>query len=450
MFRKSVISFFIFAAVLVTGGVSISAQHAPVGGTVELQKADGTRAPVAGALIEIYRTDIKGGFPSVKTGKNGEFRIAGMMLGATFTFAVSSPGAAPVTMAGVRAGQEKLLITMTPGDGSKFTEAQVRQGGAATAKSGGGTPELTAEQKKAQAEYEAEVKNVTAKNEKAVKVNEIVTRAIKEGNDAYTAKNYDLAIAKYDEGIAADPSFVGSAPTFHVNRGIVLTARAVDTHNRTVKSADASEKIAGAAKVGKDLADAADGYVKGWNLLKTAPATDIDRTTFDTNKLNTLKGARDTFHKAMKTERVDPTTIEAAKVLVPEYIAAETDSIKKAEMQTIFGDLFRLSSDFDNAIVEYRKALEISKDSPDALAGLGLSLVNVGIIAKDEGDAKNDKAMSDKGTAQMQDGLNLLGVFTQVAPDSHPLKASVKETTEYLNAQNKLTPQKVAPAKRRP
>jgi hypothetical protein len=62
-----------------------------------------------------------------------------------------------------------------------------------------------------------------------------VTKAVKEGNDAFAAKNYDLAIAKYDEGIAADPEFVGSAPIFYNNRGTALTARAVDTYNKAIK-----------------------------------------------------------------------------------------------------------------------------------------------------------------------------------------------------------------------
>ena len=251
MFRKSLISLLIFGALLVVGRVSVYAQFAPVSGTVELQKADGTREPVAGALIEVFRTDVKGGFPSVKTDKKGSFGIAGMMLGATFVFSVSAPGAAPTIHSNVRAGQEKILITMVPGDGGKFTEEQIRKGGVAAAKSGGQPAELTAEQKKAQAEYDSQVKEVTSKNEKALKTNEIIARAIKEGNDAFEAKNYDLAIAKYDEGIAADPSFVGSAPTFHINRGIVLTTRAVETYNKTVKLTDATEKMANFGRVQK-------------------------------------------------------------------------------------------------------------------------------------------------------------------------------------------------------
>src|SRR5688500_6493184 len=158
MFRKSVILFFVVGASALVG----IAQHAPVSGTVELLKADGARAAVADALTEVYRTDIKGGLPAAKTGKKGEFAIAGMPVGGTYTFAVSAPEAAPAIVPNIKAGQEKLLITVSPGTGAKYTEEQARQG-AVLAATGG---QLTEEQKKAQAEYEAKVKDATSKNEK--------------------------------------------------------------------------------------------------------------------------------------------------------------------------------------------------------------------------------------------------------------------------------------------
>ncbi len=436
MFRKSLISLLIFGAVLVVGRVSVSAQFAPVNGTVELQKADGTREPVAGALIEVFRTDVKGGFPSVKTDKKGSFGIAGMMLGATFVFSISAPGAAPTIHSNVRAGQEKLLITMVPGDGSKFTEEQARKGGSTAAKTGGQSAELTAEQKKAQAAYEAQVKDVTSKNERAQKANEIIARAIKEGNDAFEAKNYDLAIAKYDEGIAADPSFVGSAPTFHINRGIVLTTRAVETYNKTVKLTDATEKMANFGRVRKDLADASDGYLKSWNLLKNAPAGEVgDAKVLETNKLNTLRGAKDTFQKAVRTEQVDPITIESAKVLLPEYLSVETDATKKADADVVLADLYRVAGDSDNAIAAYKSILEKSPDDADALAGAGFSLVNIGYLKEDK--------------AKLQEGADLLQKFASAAPDTHKYKADAVALIDNLKKEQNVTPQKVTTTKKK-
>jgi len=109
------------------GHVVAVAQTAPVSGTVELQKPDNKREPVVGALIEVYRMDIKTGFPSTKTDAKGQFHFAGMMMGAKYGFSVSAPGCGPKTFSDVKAGQEKLLITLIPGDGRKLTEDEARQ-----------------------------------------------------------------------------------------------------------------------------------------------------------------------------------------------------------------------------------------------------------------------------------------------------------------------------------
>ena len=73
MFQKSFTTFLFTIAIIVCGSIGALAQTAPVSGTVELEKADGTREPVAGAVIEVYRTDIKAGSPGAKTNKKGEF-----------------------------------------------------------------------------------------------------------------------------------------------------------------------------------------------------------------------------------------------------------------------------------------------------------------------------------------------------------------------------------------
>ncbi|MCV4873056.1 carboxypeptidase-like regulatory domain-containing protein, partial [Escherichia coli] len=60
-----------------------------------MKKADGTVVPVQGALVEIFRTDIKSSGPADKTDKKGVFNFAGLPLGATYVISVSAPGAAP-------------------------------------------------------------------------------------------------------------------------------------------------------------------------------------------------------------------------------------------------------------------------------------------------------------------------------------------------------------------
>jgi len=435
MFRKSLISFLFVGIVIVVGGVTIYAQSAPVTGKVELVKADGTREPVDGATVEVFRTDIKASSPPAKTNKRGEFNFAGLQLGWTFILSVSAPGCAPTFMTGVKAGQERLLISMTPGDGSKTPEAEVRKQAAAP-KVAAGSPEATQnteEMKKAQADYEAEKKKVEDKNKKAQQTNEIVSAALKAGNDAFAAKNFDMAVVKYDEGIAADPDYVGSAPIFHNNRGAALMSRAIEAYNVSVKATDVSEKVAGMGKARQDFAEASNGYIKSWNVLKNAKPEDIvDKNNYDQTKLATLRGSVDTFKMAVRTEQVDPATIEAAKLLIPEYIATEPDAAKKAAASIAFADLYRVVGDSENAITAYKAILETSPDNQDALVGAGLSLVNLGYI-------NNDKT-------KLQEGSNLLQKFASVAPDTNKYKADALALIDTLKKEQNVTPQKVAPA----
>jgi hypothetical protein len=50
----------------------------------------------------------------------------------------------------------------------------------------------------------------------------------------------------------------------------------------------------------------------------------------------------------------------------------------------------------------------------------------------------------------MQEGLNMMEQFTQVAPDTHPLKSDIRGAVEYLKTAEKLIPQKTTrPAPRK-
>ena len=67
----------IFSLVIVFAGLSvIHAQTAPVSGKVEVVKADGTREPVAGALVEPFRMDIKASAPTATTSASTDGRPA--------------------------------------------------------------------------------------------------------------------------------------------------------------------------------------------------------------------------------------------------------------------------------------------------------------------------------------------------------------------------------------
>ena len=258
-----------------------------------------------------------------------------------------------------------------------------------------------------------------------------MNQLLKEGADAVNAKNYDVAIAKYDEGIAIEPNFVGSTPVLLNNRGTSLRLRAVETYNKSVKLTEVSEKIAGYNKAKQDILDAADSHMRAWKMTSEAPATEIKDPVFnDGNKLNATREAKEAFRIAVATEQVDPGVIEAAKVMIPQYVALEPDAAKKAGAMLIMADLYRVVGDSPNAIVEYKKILETSPENPDALAGVGLSLVN-------EGYVKEDKAM-------LQEAANYLQKFVSVAPDTHKYKANAAEAITTLKTLSNVAPQKPA------
>lgn len=432
MFRRTLIFIFAVATILLAFSAVSLAQNAPISGTVSLKKADGTVAPLEGATVEAFRTDIKASAPAVTTGKRGEFNFLALQPGGTYVLSLSAPGAEPQFLPNVKAGTANLKFELKEGDGQRLTPDEVR--GAAALVAGGG--QQTEDQKKAQAEQAAKIKEVTEKNAKIEQETKIIDASLKEGNDAFAAKNWDLAVAKYDAGIAANPTFAGSAPVLMNNKGAALRERAVVTYNANVRSTDAGAKVAAFGKVKADLGEAAEVHHKSWTLLKNAPANEIAGPTKDTQIATAVRGAADTFRLMALTEQVDEAKIALAKEMIGEYVSIETDSAKKESSKLILGDLYRVTGDADNAIVEYRRVVESSPDNLDALAGLGLSLVNAGYI--------NDNK------EQLQEGANYLQKFASAAPDSHKYKDDAVGLISTLKDEQKITPQKVTtPARRR-
>ena len=426
---------------LLAGSIAAFAQTAPVTGKVVITKADGSTVPAENALVEVYRTDIKSKMPSDKTNKKGEFSFAGLPLGATYVLSVSAPGAKPGYLPNVKAGNEKLLITLSEGDGKRWTEEEIRAAlsGASSEATVATTSstELTEEQKKAQAERAKLEAEYASKIQKAESQFAVADRSLKDGNAAYQSKNYDIAIVKYEEGIQANPEFVGSAPVLLNNKATALMQRAVDFSNQANKTTDATAKVELINKSKKDFADSVDAYNTSWMVLKKAPAAEIsDQQIYEKNKYSALKGLKDTVRYMILTDKVDPAKAPVIATLLGEYFTLETDAAKKAEAETYVGDVYRLAGDSEKAIAEYKKVLEKSPNNADALAGLGLSQVNVGYNA--------DGSIND---VMMQEAINNLQRFSDIAPDNHKLKTEVKGMVEFLKTQN-FKPQKTTPKKK--
>lgn len=438
MYGKSLLSFLFISIFCLAGHVGVLAQTtSPVSGTVELQKADNSREPVVGALIEVYRVDIKSGFPSTKTDKKGEFRFAGMQLGAMYAFAVSAPNCAPVVFPNVKAGQEKLLVTLRPGDGKKLTEDEARKAIAAGSKSSGDAKEISAEDKKAQDDYEKKYAENQAARKKAEDANKIINAALKEGAAAFQVQNFDLAIAKFDEGYNADPEYEGSAPILLTNKGLAHRERGIVAYNQGAHG-DEEAKRAGKEKAKPDFEQAIAAFEKALEILEKAPPGDAaTQAALTRSKIDALK-TYVTTHGVMAKMQMDSSTLANPILILDKYLAAETDDAKKLPVLLNWSNDMRGSGQTKTAIHGYRIVLEKTPDNVDALAGIGLSLFAEGVASIPE------------NKEQEQEGLNFMQKFADTAPDTHPLKASVKESVDYLKNTAKLAPQKVTPTKKKP
>ncbi len=441
MFRKSILSLVFAAGFLFAAQHMVYSQTGPVNGTVQLAKADGTKEPVAGALIEVYRTDIKAGFPSAKTNKKGQFNFAGMLYGALFTLSISAPGCSPQIYPAVKAGQEGIVIMLSPGDGRKLSEAEARQGAATAAKGGGELAVDDAEQKKAQAEYERKNAEITAKNSRLKEGDDTARRANEEGNAALKAGNYDLAVSKYSEGVAAVPDFVGSTPILLSGKINALKLKGHKAYEEGARSPDVELRKSKYVEANASYDQALAAFQNAVDILKHA-----DAATDPAEKKRREVQMLDLYTSAIELHRLKAATHDSSKAgdantVITEYLTIETDPAKKLAAQMTLGDIMRYSGDLEKAVAAYRLALAASPDNSDATGKLGVSLYGLGASTEPE-----NKEIEQEGLNYMQKYIDMAPVAATDSAADKDFKLSVKQTVEYLKEQ-KMAPQKTPGAK---
>jgi len=416
----SILTLIIFA---VSSGVAL-AQTGQLRGTVKLVGKDGNAAPVAGAQVDVYRTDISGEYHT-KSDKKGEWVFAGLPFVGIYTVAISAPGAQPNAKSGVKAGREiPVDVVLAPGDGRKLTrdEAVSVSAGGGTTNGGGGGSE--ADKAKA-AELAKKNAEIAAENEKIGNVNQIVSDAFKNGNAALMAKKYDEAITQYDTGLNADPEHPG-APSLLTNKSAALRSRAVERYNTAIQSKDDAAKTAGLESAKADFkaaAEAANRAVELLNKQAATPAPDPEQQKqAAANKYFALTARAEAMR--LFVTKVDATQADAATTAFQEYMAAETDPAKKSKAQYDLAQMLLDSGSADKAIVEFQKILAEKPDDPDANLGIGLAMFSTG-----------DKA-------KYQDAANYLQKFVDKAPDTHKFKNDAKAVLAELKSTENVTPEK--------
>jgi tetratricopeptide (TPR) repeat protein len=425
--RRSYFSLFIAAGVLLCSAIIAGAQTGPLRGTVKMVAADGKEAPLANAVIDVWRTDMAGEYHT-KADKKGEWVFAGLPYIGKYVVSVSAPGASPMAKAGVLAGRDVPVdFVVPPGDGKKFTKDEAL----ASANSGGpSTGADDAAEKAKAAEIARKNAEIAKENEKISNANQIITDSFKNGNAALLAKNYDEAIKQYDTGVAADPEHPGISSLL-TNKSAALRSRAVDRYNAAIQNKDEAARNAGLELAKADFKAAADSANQAVALLnkQAAPTDPNEQKQLTANKYFALNARAEAMR--LFVSKVDPTKVDDASVAYQEYMAAEPDAAKKSAAQLNYAKMLLDVGAGDKAYAEYQKILAEKPDDPDANRGAGLALFSTG-----------DKA-------KYQEAANYLQKFVNNAPDSHPEKQSAKEALEYLKTSENVVPEKTSPPPRR-
>ena len=436
MFRRYLSLTFACAIMIFSSAVLVSAQTGQLRGKVVVKQADGTTKPAVGAAVVVYRTDIAGKY-EIKTNKSGEFAFAGVPLIATYVITASNAGAQPAWLGGVKAGREiDYAIEMSPGDGRAFTADEIKiilaQGkgpspNAAPAKEGG-------EDQAKREELEKKNAEIMEKNKKAEASNAVVQRTFKAGNEFLKAKDYDQAIAQFDEGLTSDPDHPG-APSLMTNKAAALRSRAVNRYNSALKAPDDATKKAGLDAAKKDWRDAFEASSKAVEMLKAVASSGPADT--NANAKTNLYFALLVRAEAASffVSKVDSTQAPAGIKAYEEYIAAETDAAKKAKAHHDLAQMLFDANEFDQALAQYQKILLANPDDLVALLRSGQALFNIGAI-------NNDKA-------KYQQAADYLAKYVEKAPDSDVLKGDAQAILETLKAQENVKPV-ATPRRRRP
>jgi tetratricopeptide (TPR) repeat protein len=439
--------------VILAAAISSQAQTGQLRGHIVIKQADGTSVPAGEAIIDVFRTDLSGTY-NTKANKKGEFVFAGLPFVGTYVIAASHPTAAPSWLPNVRAGQDiDYELTLTPGDGRKITFDQIKAamaGGSGATATGGTSKPAAGESKEDKAKREEIARKnaeIMEKNKKIEESNAVVARTFKSGNEALLAageltkaKKHDEAIAKfgeaitaYNEGLAADPD----QSALLTNKALALKGRGVERYNAAIQNKDDAAKTAGLDTAKSDFREGAETTAKALEVLKKdAPAaTDPQgQARYNSNKLSALATRAESMR--LFVTKVQPDQADAGAAAYQEYIAAETDPIKKDKAQHDLAQMLFDANSLDKALEEYKKILAEKPEDADALLKSGMLLFSIGALNN------NDKA-------KYQEAANYLQQFVDKAPDTDPFKVDAKAILEELKNQQNVKAEKVTPAPRR-
>lgn len=391
------------------------AQTGPIEGTVKVKNADGTKTPVAGAVVDIYRLDIKGHW-DVKTDKSGRYVRLGLPIAGTFLLVASAPGIQWTYQNNVRIVQQSIFdIDANPGDGSRPTLEQV-QSVIATQSKGGPSGPVISEADKAKAEaarkdYESKVKESQALQSNFDQARQHFLKGVELKN----ANSLQEALAEFEQAANVDPTKHAAflELTYKTN------AQIAETHYQLGVGLFNDKKRDEAKPHFQKAMDAA-------NKAITFASTDTANNNINNDLIiyyNIIgKNAALLVEHYGAADLVDPTvkTLEKAEAL---------DAANKNKWIILRANMYRFAGRTDDAVAAYRSVIAADPNNLDAIYNLGLTLL---------ASAEKEK---------LQQAANALAEFASKAPAEDKRLPEVKSSLEVLKNEFKVEAEK--PARRR-
>jgi tetratricopeptide (TPR) repeat protein len=215
---------------------------------------------------------------------------------------------------------------------------------------------------------------------------------------------------------------------------VALKARGVQKYNAGITAKDDAEKKTSLDAAKADFKAAAEAMTKSVDLIKAQPVP-ADAVQYNINKLFAYANRADAMR--LFVTKVDQSQAAAGKTAYEEYMAIETDPVKKTKAQHDLAQMLFDANSFEESLAEYKKILEVTPDDTDALVKSGMLLFNIG-------------AMDNNNKAKYQEAANYLQQFVDKAHDTDQFKDDAKAILEELkNQQNVKAEKPAAPARRR-
>lgn len=423
MFRKSLSKAVGLTAAIILLSTLALAQMGQVDGTVKLGGK-----PVAGAQIDIYRTDVKGHWDT-KTDKSGHYTHLGLPLVGTFIFIVSGPGLNPAYQQARIVQMPVVDFAMEPGDGHTLTFEDVQK----LIKGGGGQPPKTLPPAdRAKAEAVAKEQDSKVQEAKALQSNfdqarvhyntglEMIKTNATVQDDPTKQSNYTAALSEFEQAASVDPAKHAAMKllNYRANANIaeVHYQLGVDLFNKR-KRDEAKPHFLAAVDASRKAITLATG-----DTAENNPSLNTDLIVY----YNILAK-----NAILLVEHFG--TVDLVEGIIKDMdTAAGLDVANKGKWGVMKADVYRSAGKTEDAVAAYKQVIAADAANFDALYGLGLTLI-----------ASTERP-------QIQEGANTLAEFVAKAPATDKRVPIVKEALEGVKNAYKVEAEKPAtPARRK-